>query len=1463
MALDPLLDTSSGRSSVSRSDIRKFKRTLVPTRCQGVAVYFFMEEWEYLEGHKDLYKEAMMETRQLLTSSADDGIGSSEARMISADCKAEDYGIRQDTYEEPAIIPNIPSVLHSKAEPLIQVPSSNSSQTDKQKKSHRRGEHQSAHREEMLYSCSECGKCFTWKSHFVRHQRTHTEEKPFSCTECGKCFTLKSTLVKHWKIHTGEKPFSCTECGKCFTVKSDLVQHQRIHTEEKPFICSECGKCFTLKSTLVKHQRIHTEEKPFSCSDCEKSFTLRSSLVEHQRIHTGEKPFLCSECGKCFSSKSNFTEHLKTHLGEKLFLCPECTKCFSRKTHLVQHLRIHTGEKPFSCPGCEKCFSRKTHLVKHQRIHSEERPYSCAECGKCFTYKSILLKHQRIHTGNFQGKVFLIDLSRMEKDRNKMAESVLNLTVEIIFQLTGEVRDSDHVTLHHSSLCGLLMYNNVRWPSRGKVLERFVECFEEIKVFLEDKDLGNFSQLNDDKWVNTLMFLTDLSVHINELNLKLQGFNKSIDVMFGYIKAFESKLKIFKRDVEAKTYKYFPRVTKYFEKFVYDSTGSSEGRLITADCKAEDYGIRQDTYEEPVIIPDIRSALHTKDPSYDPLIQVPSSDSSQTDKQKKSYRRGKHQRAHRGEKQYSCSKCGKLFTRKSHLDRHQRIHTGEKPFSCTECGNCYSVKSTLVRHQRIHTGENPFSCLECGKCFKDRSNLDQHQRIHTGELPYSCLECGKSFSQKSILIGHQKIHTEEKPFSCAECGKCFTRKSNLVDHQKSHTGEKPFSCSECGKCCSSKSDLVKHQRLHTGEKSFSCSECGKCFFWKSNLIDHQRIHTGEKPFSCAQCGKCFNHKSHLLKHQRIHTGQKPFSCSECGKCFLHKSQLLKHQRIHTGEKPYSCSECGKCFTQKAHLLKHDSRHHQSTVRCPRREKESNSEADLPRGFALLEIFGKPSWFRVNTMKCELMDISPRGKAYGLCRWRSVCPSWQEKDFLIDPLRMEKVRNKMAESVVNLTLEILFQLTGEDYTVVKKTSSDGCRAPVCDGGGRPLSPIRGPSPHPLIHEDINVQKILELANKMIELLTGEVPIRCQDVAVYFSMEEWEYLEGHKDLYKEAMMETHQPLPSPVPSSKRSPPERCPRPLLPQDHQLWYQDEDLTDIDDTVRIVMIKEEFEEEIPTGNRPDDGSGSSEGHLISSYYKGADYGITQDTYEEPVIIPDIPSGLHRKDPSSDSLIEVPSSHSSQTDKQKKSHRRREHQRAHSGEKQYSCSKCLKLFTRKSHLDRHQRIHTGEKPFSCSECEKCFREKKELIRHQKIHTGEKPFLCSECGKCFRLKSHLVLHQRIHTGDLPYSCPECGKSFSQKSILTGHQKIHTGEKPFSCAECGKCFTRKSSLVVHQMSHTGEKPFSCSECGKCCFSRSDLVNHQRIHTGEKPFSCSECGKCCSSKSYLVKHQRIHTG
>ncbi|XP_069605380.1 oocyte zinc finger protein XlCOF7.1-like [Ranitomeya imitator] len=493
--------------------------------------------------------------------------------------------------------------------------------------------------------------------------------------------------------------------------------------------------------------------------------------------------------------------------------------------------------------------------------------------------------------------------------------------------------------------------------------------------------------------------------------------------------------------------------------------------------------------------------------------------------------------------------------------------------------------------------------------------------------------------------------------------------------------------------------------------------------------------------------------------------------------------------------------------------------------------------------------------------------------------------------------MDIDRDKMASRILHLTLEILFRLTGEDYTVVKMTSSEHCQDPVSEGWGRPLSPITGPPPHPLIHEDINDRKILELIYKMIELLTGEIPIRYQDVSVYFSMEEWEYLEGHRDLYKDVLMEVPQPLTSPDLSSKKTTPERCPHPLLPQDckqEDLYFpqdhQGEDLTHINTAETYVRGDERCKEEIPTYDYPDDCTRRTEGQLISSMFKSDDLEIPQDTNKGTAITPNTPSSLHSDDLSSDAFKHVLSSDSLQTTKENQSHKIRiqkltaheakksfsgleygnhfpseksllKHQNIHSVKNNYSCSKCGKCFNKKSNLVSHQRTHTGEKPFSCSQCEKYFTRKSNLITHQRSHTGEKPFSCSECGKCFTEKSSLVKHQRSHTES--FSCSQCEKYFTTKSNLITHQRSHTREKPFSCSECGKCFTNTSHLSAHQRIHTGEKPFSCSECGKCFTEKSSLVKHQRIHTGEKPFSCSECGQYFTRKSSLNAHQRTHTG
>ncbi|XP_061476638.1 zinc finger protein 436-like [Rhineura floridana] len=203
------------------------------------------------------------------------------------------------------------------------------------------------------------------------------------------------------------------------------------------------------------------------------------------------------------------------------------------------------------------------------------------------------------------------------------------------------------------------------------------------------------------------------------------------------------------------------------------------------------------------------------------------------------------------------------------------------------------------------------------------------------------------------------------------------------------------------------------------------------------------------------------------------------------------------------------------------------------------------------------------------------------------------------------------------------------------------------------------------------------------------------------------------------------------------------------------------------------------------------------------------------------------------------------------------------HQRYHGIVEPHKCLECGRSFSRKNSLSSHQRIHTGEKPFKCLVCGKGFSQNSNLTAHQRIHTGEKPYKCLECGKSFTCKNNHTSHQRIHTGEKPYKCLECGKGFNRNSFLTSHQRIHTGEKPYKCLECGKNFSWRNGLTSHQRIHTGEKPYKCLECGKNFSWKNKLASHQRIHTGEKLYKCLECGKGFSKNSSLTLHQRIHTG
>uniref|UniRef100_A0A8C5MDK3 C2H2-type domain-containing protein n=1 Tax=Leptobrachium leishanense TaxID=445787 RepID=A0A8C5MDK3_9ANUR len=395
--------------------------------------------------------------------------------------------------------------------------------------------------------------------------------------------------------------------------------------------------------------------------------------------------------------------------------------------------------------------------------------------------------------------------------------------------------------------------------------------------------------------------------------------------------------------------------------------------------------------------------------------------------------------------------------------------------------------------------------------------------------------------------------------------------------------------------------------------------------------------------------------------------------------------------------------------------------------------------------------------------------------------------------------MIKAKNPLSQSILDLTLEIIYLLTGEDHVVVKKPGggfAGSSSQRVYEKYYRTQSPTMVPS---LIHERNNEQKILELTEQIMRLLTGEVPIRCEDVTVYLSMEEWEYVERYKDLYKDVMMETRQP-------------------------------------------VITAGAFESSVPLPDlKTKNGTKTYRGGTYQKNNSSGQAGAT--THSSGSFLSGEKGNLYAN-------IYPTTGHT--TDIKEKS------TSWEAGNVVYKPPAHPPTKYMHTAIKEEPASSEGFGTFKCTECGTCVHTKHDLIQHYMIHTGDQPYKCNECGRCFMHASSLAYHKVIHTEEATSKCSESGKCF----LIKKEESSPTREKTFTCSECGKHFTQPSNLKAHKVVHTGEKPYKCPDCGKCFTHISSLTTHKRIHTGEKPFVCSECGRCFNRKHRLISHQKLHT-
>lgn len=187
----------------------------------------------------------------------------------------------------------------------------------------------------------------------------------------------------------------------------------------------------------------------------------------------------------------------------------------------------------------------------------------------------------------------------------------------------------------------------------------------------------------------------------------------------------------------------------------------------------------------------------------------------------------------------------------------------------------------------------------------------------------------------------------------------------------------------------------------------------------------------------------------------------------------------------------------------------------------------------------------------------------------------------------------------------------------------------------------------------------------------------------------------------------------------------------------------------------------------------------------------------------------------------------------------------------HTGNGEYPCSKCSKVFFTYDMYNEHLSLHDESIPkHTCSDCGKEFISQRKLKEHSIIHKERIMFKCEMCSKVsdmicevskylkrkyFQIfvRSQTLQYHRI-TCKAAYQCSKCVDSFMTAEALEKHKSLHKTDT-YTCLKCNKVFPTLHALQNHEKRHSLRMNYTCQICKDSVSTRAKFQKHLKDHLG----------------------------